>query len=200
MRPNVLILTLLGLGLGAARLAAQETGTPVFLAPYRAFQTSELAGYFSDPGAGWALEGTYRTGSGTADLGFRLGLADSDPGPTRFLVGMDFRDRLITHTESFPLDGALTLGLGGQISDQFSRGFIPIGISLGRRVELEGSQTSFVPYLHPILTPTFGDGPDDVLFSIGLGVDIRFNPRFDVRVAGALGDYDGISIGVGFLR
>ncbi len=195
-----LIPALLGLTLAATPLAAQETGTPVFLAPYRAFNTSELAGYFSDPGAGWALEGAYRVGRGAADIGFRLGLADSDPGPTRFLVGADFRDRVITHTESFPLDGALTVGLGGQIANNFSRGFIPIGLSLGRRVDLEGTQTSFVPYLHPILTPTFGDGPDDVLFSIGLGVDIRFSPRFDARIAGALGDYDGISIGAAFLH
>ena len=33
-----------------------------------------------------------------------------------------------------------------------------------------------------------------------LGVDIQFTPGFEFRVSGALGDYDGIAIGVAILR
>jgi O-succinylbenzoate synthase len=40
----------------ATNAAAQTVGTPVFMAPYRAFTKSEISGTFSDPGAGWALE------------------------------------------------------------------------------------------------------------------------------------------------
>ena len=40
------------LALAAGPLAAQETGTPVFLAPYRAFEKMEFGAMFSDPGVG----------------------------------------------------------------------------------------------------------------------------------------------------
>ena len=64
----------------AAPLAAQSTGTPVYHAPYRAFATSEVALSLSDPGAGFALEGSYRTGISTkSDLGLRAGLNDARP-------------------------------------------------------------------------------------------------------------------------
>jgi hypothetical protein len=180
--------------------AAQETGTPVFQAPYRAFTRSELGVSFSDPGSGVALEGFYRMGSGANDFGFRAGFWDAEGGDnTAFLIGGDFRTRVVTHTEDFPLDGALTLGFGASISDASSVGFIPVGISLGRRIELEDSETSFVPYMHPVLVPTFGDD-SELLFALGLGVDIKFTRSFDLRVSGAIGDYEGIAISAAWLR
>lgn len=187
-------------------LTAQTTGTPVFLAPRAAFRASELGGFFTDPGNGFTLEGMYRYGKGTYDVGFRIGVGDNDvevpggPSSTFFLAGLDFRQRVVNHTEAFPLDGALTLGIGGIFGDEITTGLIPVGISLGRRVDLEGTTTSFVPYFHPVLVPTFGDAEDSLQFGIGLGVDIKFSPRLDARVAAGLGDYDGISLGVSFTR
>lgn len=187
--------------------AAQTTGTPVFLAPLKAFRASEIGFFFTDPGAGFTLEGMYRVGRGPTDIGFRAGIGDNDtqipngPSSTYFLAGVDVRYRLVRATESFPLDGSLTLGLGANFGDGFTVGLIPIGISLGRRVNLEGTRTTFTPYFHPVLVPTFGDnGNDDILFGVGLGVDIEFSPRFDARLGAGLGDYDGISLGVSFTR
>ena len=185
---------------------AQTTGTPVFLAPYRAFRSSELGGFFSDPGNGFTLEAMYRAGKGSSDIGFRAGVGDNDvatpggPSSTYFLAGVDFRQRIVRASEGFPLDGALTLGVGGIFGDNITTGLLPFGLTLGRRVELEGTRTSFVPYFHPVLVPTFGDGQDDIQFGIGLGVDIQFSPRLDARVAAGLGDFDGISLGVSFTR
>ncbi|MGH7703220.1 MAG: hypothetical protein ACREMO_09005 [Gemmatimonadales bacterium] len=192
---------LLAMLLGAGLAAAQSTGTPVFAAPYRAFQSSEIGGSFSDPGGpGWALEGFYRRGYKKYDIGFRAGLADSKNTDTRFLLGGDFRARVLSHSEHFPLDGAVTLGLGGNFGNGVNVGYVPIGLSLGRRVLLEGSQTNFVPYVHPVVTPTFGDTNEDVLFTLGLGVDIKFNRNLDLRVSGAIGDLDGVGISLAFLR
>ena len=57
------ILVLALLAGAAAAAAAQETGTPIFRAPYRAFETHEFGGSLSDPeGASVALEGFYRYG------------------------------------------------------------------------------------------------------------------------------------------
>ena len=200
-----LLVGLFALALSAATAgaaAAQETGTPVFKSPYRSFTSSEYGATFSDPGiADWALEGFY--GYGRWDIGLRAGLVDAGD-ETGFVVGASARTRVLQSSETFPLDGALTLGIGGRFSDDFTSFFIPIGVSLGRRVMLEGSETSFVPYLHPVVVPVLGDdvGEDDVLLALGLGVDIKFSRSFDIRVAGAIGDdlYEGVSVGIAFIR
>jgi hypothetical protein len=197
-----LSLAVLALALGTP-LAAQTTGTPVFLAPYRAFDRVEFGGSLSDPGSGWALEGFYRFGAQRYDFGFRGGFADADNAETVFLAGVDFRTRVVDHSEEFPLDGAFTVGLGAAFGDGETVARLPVGISLGRRVLLEDSDVEFVPYIHPVLTPIFGDtGPDDgdIDFALGLGVDIRLTRRFDLRVSGALGDIEGLAVSFAFLR
>lgn len=201
MTKRVVGLLALALAVSAGSAAAQETGTPVFKSPYRTFTTSEVGAVFSDPGgAGWALEGFYGYGRGRWDVSFQGGFLDTDGGETVILLGADARTRVLESSESFPLDGALTLGVGANI-DGGTRLLIPIGLSLGRRILLEGSETSFVPYAHPVIVPVLGeDVADDVLVAVGLGVDIRFGRNFDIRVAGALGDYEGVSIGVAFVR
>ena len=192
-----LIVVSLVLAVGAR---AQSTGTPVFLSPHRLFTTYEVGGSFSDPGfGGWALEGFYRHGFKKFDIGIRAGLADSDNTETTFLIGGDFRMPLVANSKSFPLDGALILGLGGNLGDPGDVGYVPIGFSLGRRLLLENSQTSFVPYVEPVMTPTFGD-QSDLLWTLGLGVDMQFSTHFGVKVSGAFGDLDGISISASYLH
>ena len=200
MTKRVVGLLALALAVSAGSAAAQETGTPVFKSPYRTFTTSEVGVVFSDPGSGWALEGFYGYGRGRWDVSFQGGFRDTEADETVILLGADARTRVLESSESFPLDGALTLGVGANINGG-THLLIPIGISLGRRILLEGSETSFVPYAHPVIVPVLGeDVGDDVLVAVGLGVDIRFGRSFDIRVAGALGDYDGVSIGVAFVR
>lgn len=181
-------------------VVAQSTSTPVFLAPYRPFDRIEYGAQISDPGQGYALEGFYRFASKKYDIGFRGGFADADQAETTFLAGVDFRTRIVEHSVDFPLDGALTIGVGGQFGSGASLAFVPIGVSFGRLVELDQSDVQFVPYLHPILSPVFGDNDSGLDFRLGLGVDIRFNRRFELRVAGALGDPDGVSVGFSILR
>src|SRR5688572_30261180 len=110
------ILVLALLAGSAASAAAQETGTPIFRAPYRAFENHEFGASLSDPGEGvdFAVEGFYRYGKGQHDFGLRGGFADVDGSDTVFLLGGNFRTQIVNYSESFPLDGALTLGLGGQ--------------------------------------------------------------------------------------
>lgn len=184
----------------ASTLEAQSTLTPAFLAPYRSFNRLEFGGTLADPGPGYAVEGFYRFGQKRYDFGFRAGFADPGRGSSSFLAGVDFRTRVIDHTSDFPLDGAFTAGVGGRFGNGASQGYIPIGLSLGRRVQVEDSNVEFVPYIHPVLTPSFGDAASDLLFGLGLGVDVTFNKRFDVRVSGGLGDYSGIAISFAILR
>jgi hypothetical protein len=183
----------------ALPLGAQSTGTPVYQAPYRAFANSELGLSLSDPGSGFALEGSWRSSlSRRSDFGVRAGLADRGR-TTSLLVGGDYRYRALDHNDAFPLDGSLTLGVGIASGDGHTVGYLPIGFTMGRRVLVEGSEVSLVPYLHPVLTPTFGDA-DDVGFSLGFGLDARVTPRLDVRFSAAIGDQDGIAFTVAWLR
>ena len=187
----------------AGTSSAQETGTPVFKAPYRAFTSHELGVSLSDPGEGisLALEGFYRYGKDANDFSVRGGFADlNGSGGTRLLLGGDFRTQVVSYSESFPLDGSLTLGVGANLGDGTDAYYIPVGISLGRRFEMEGSSTTFVPYAHPVIVPRFGGGDSEVDFALGLGVDIRFSETWAIRASGGIGDIEGVGISVAYIR
>ena len=180
----------------ASQAAAQATGMPSFNAPYRAFTRSEIGLVISFPnGGGTAFEGAYRMSSGKFDLGFRAGMLDLGGGSsTILLVGAEARQRVVSHTVDFPLDGALVLGIGGWFSSGNSVLFVPVGLSLGRRIDPEGSSVSIVPYVQPTGTLVAGSGNSDFLFTLGLGADFRLSPRFDARISAGLGDLEGVSL------
>jgi hypothetical protein len=180
----------------ASNVAAQATGLPSFNAPYRAFRRSEIGLVLSFPnGGGTAFEGAYRVAHGKFDLGFRGGIfTPGGNGDSRLLIGAEARERVVTHTEDFPLDGALILGVGGQFSSGSSFAVIPVGLSLGRRIDPRDSKISIVPYAQPTGFLVAGNGTSDFLFSLGLGADFRLTPRFDARISAGLGDLEGVSL------
>jgi hypothetical protein len=204
MRRNVLAVLVL-LAAGAGVVSAQETGTPVFKAPYRAFDAHEFGANISFPeGADFGLEGFYTYGYNRFDIGLRGGIVTFD-GPlgedeTSVVLGASFRARVVEATQSFPLDGALTLGAGAVFGEGPDFVLIPVGISLGRRLALEGSRVSFVPYVHPVLVPRLGGGDDEVDFALGLGVDVRFSEALDLRVSAGIGEVEGVAFGLAFVR
>lgn len=195
MRRYLTLLFIAG-ALCASEAAAQATGMPSFNAPYRAFTRSEIGLTLSFPSGGaTGFEGVYRTSSGKFDIGFRGGILDgSGSGSTVLLVGVEARQRVLSHTTDFPLDGALILGVGGGFGSGNSVMFVPIGLSLGRRIDPEGSSVSIVPYVQPTGLLVAGSGNSDFLFALGLGADFRLSPRFDARISAGLGDLEGVSL------
>ena len=185
-----------------APLAAQSTGTPVFHAPYRAFDRYEIGANVSDAG-NIAIEGFYgfsHTGA-RWDFAIRAGVQDNgECCRAGLLLGLDARYRIIDQSEDFPLDGALITGAGAHLASGGSRLFIPIGLSLGRRVMFENSSSSLVPYVEPVIIPTFGDGDSDVGVALGLGADLRINRRFELRLGIGIGDIENFSVGFSFTR
>jgi hypothetical protein len=181
---------------------AQETGTPTFKGPYRAFTTYEFGAAFSDyEGVSFALEGFYRYGLGSNDLSLRGGFSDLNGSlGNQILVGGDFRAQVLAYGEGVPVDGSLTVGFGAAIGDGPDFFRLPVGISVGRRFQMEGSETTFVPYAHPVIIPRFGSGDDAVDFAFGLGVDIRFGGNLAVRASGGLGDIEGVGIGLAYIQ
>lgn len=202
MRRSVLAGLMLVLPLAVC--AAQSTNTPVYQAPYRAFANNEFAVSLAEPGTGFDLEGAYRTGfSNTIDAGIRGGIhhvpSDAFQGSqTNTLLGVDGRARVLTHSESFPLDGSVTLGLGFE-TGHGTVGYLPMGFAMGRRVLIEGSDISLVPYVQPVLTVLLGDA-SGTNFSLGFGLDARITPRLDLRFSAAVGNMSGIGLTAAFLH
>ncbi len=190
----ILALALFGI-VGSA--AAQATGMPAYHAPYRSFDRHEVGVAVSFPDYdGFALEGLFGFGYREFDLEARGGFYD--PGEleeTQVILGLSGRYRVLTHTEDFPLDGAVVTGIGAWF-DGTSTALIPIGLSLGRRLNVEDSEVSIVPYVEPVgLIVTAGD--DHFAFGLGLGADFRLSRKFDARLSVAFGDapLEGFSIG-----
>ncbi len=182
--------------------AAQASGLPSFNAPYRAFSDHEAGFAVSFPGVDdAAIEGLYRFGRGEFDIGIRGGILFIRNGPRDdeiVAVGVEARQRILTHSDDFPADGALIIGAGIQVGASYN--FIPsIGVSFGRRVDIEDSDISIIPYVQPNLWWFIGD-TDDIRFSLGLGADFRLSPRFDLRVSVGVGDIDGLSVGAVWIR
>ncbi len=174
---------------------AQETGMPVYWAPYRAFDQHEIGGTVSFPDGGTGFEGFYGFGAGKLDLGIRGGFWNPGEGvDTRILVGVHGRQRVITQSEDFPIDGAVVLGVGAQLVSEASVLLIPGGLSLGHRFDIENSDVSIVPFVQPTVFLKF-NGDDEVLFAFGFGADFRLSKALDARVSVGLGDLDGISLG-----
>lgn len=179
---------------------AQSTGTTAFAAPYRAFDAHEVGGTLSFPeGGGLAAEGLYGFGSGKFDIGLRGGFLNPDGGNTHILAGVNLRQRVLEHTETFPLDGALVFGIGGQFGD-LDQLNVPVGISLGRRLDVEDSEVSIVPFVQPTAFLTHNSFDTNLHFALGIGGDFRLSRMFDARVSVGLGDIQGISISAVWLR
>jgi hypothetical protein len=98
---------------------------------------------------------------------------------------------VLTHNEQFPLDGAIIAGLGFAF-DGGTFGNVPFGLSLGRRVDLENSEISLVPYVQPTGNFVFGEGTEEFGFSLGFGLDARLSRFFDARVSASFGTTYGI--------
>ncbi len=204
MKRSVAMAAVWALGI-AGSAAAQITSTPYFSAPYRAFNQHELGGTVSFLDGATAFEGLYGFGTGRIDVGVRGGFFEPDgPGNADFVAGVQGRGMFLSHTEDFPLDGSFVGGLGTQGFDHW---FIPGGVSFGRRIDVEGSPVSIVPYGQPTLIidyfPDRGDlGGDDIelLFTFGLGADVRVSRVLDLRVGIGLGDIEGVSLSAVWVR
>ncbi len=185
----------------ASAAASQATGTTAFNAPYRAFESHEFGGTLSFPeGGGVAAEGLYGFGKGKFDIGIRGGVWDPSAGDAIFLVGVNVRQRVLEHTDEFPLDGAVVFGGGAQFIPDLTTLLVPVGLSLGRRLDVEGSQVSIVPFVQPTAFLSHNSLDTGFNFALGIGGDFRLSRMFDARVSVGLGDMEGISISAVWLR
>jgi hypothetical protein len=180
------------LSLGAAAVQAQVF-TPTFQSTRRA---SDIGLYLSGGPGDLAVEGIWRRGFGTGDLGLRAGFADVGSGDV--LLGADWRQPLALGTA--PLDLALTFGAQGAFGDVDGIGG-QVGLDFGHTFAEPG--LSITPYIHPrlaIVSP-LSDNADaklDVLADVG--ADFDFAPNLSLRVGVNLGDGADWGIGLAWRR
>jgi len=178
----------------------QETGTPVFHSPYRSFLRYEFGAAASfQRGSQTGIEGHYRRGFGVVDGAVRAGIMVRDDVQDSFLFGLGTRIPLLDEAR-FPLRGALIAGAGLDVSGGVSL-WVPVGLSLGRRLNVEKSAVSLVPYVQPtVFFTSVGSG---VEAGLGLGLDLRLSSAFEFRVSGGFGTAgapEGVAVSAMWLR
>jgi hypothetical protein len=174
----------------------QPTGTTTFQGPYSSFARGEFGGIVSFPdGSSTALEGMYRFTAGSMPVSVQGGfLLPDGPNDAVFLAGVEAKYRVVAHTQSFPADGSLVFGIGGNFGNGAENILFPIGITFGRRLQVEDSEVSIVPFVEPMGWLVAGDAVDHFLLAFGAGAEFDLTPAFDLRVAFGLGDVDGVSL------
>jgi len=103
--------------------------------------------------------------------------------------------------DRFPLRGLLVTGAGLDINGGVSL-FVPVGLSLGRRLNVEKSAVALVPFVQPTVYFATAAG-DDVGAGVGFGIDVRASAGFAVRVAGGIGTSgapEGVALSIAWLR
>jgi hypothetical protein len=178
-------------------LAAQATGLPTFYAPRRAFGSSELGVTLSRPGGNAiALEGRVGARLERADINFRAGFVDpGGNGDASVLIGVEARIPVLGHSSTFPLDGSFIVGAGHRFDPGGGQTFVPLGLSLGRRLLLDGTALQLTPYLQPTMILI-----DDPFFAMGLGLDLKIRGIPEIRFNSSVGDMEGHSIGLFWAR
>jgi hypothetical protein len=178
--------------LAAQSLSAQATRTPAFFAPTRGFGDAEAGASVSDGGGsgGLGVEGRYGFALDKSDISLRAGFVDGgDAGSGSFVVGAEARVPVIGHDRSFPLDGALIFGVGHSFNDPAGATYVPLGLSLGRRIVLDGNDLQITPYVQP--TVIF---QNDSALGFGLGLDLHVRGAPDIRLNWGAGDLDGFAV------
>lgn len=183
-----------------AVLGAQETGTSVYHAPYATFVRYEFGATVSfQRGSQTGVEAYYRRGVGPVDVGFRAGRMIRDEVQDSFLFGLQVRVPLLPEERS-PVRGTIVAGAGLDVSGGTSL-WVPVGVSLGRRLLVEKSPVSLIPYVQPtVFFTTVGSG---VEAGLGLGLDVRLSSRFEFRVSGGFGtgvSPEGVAVTAAWLR
>lgn len=177
-----------------AEQARAQVFTPTFQSTRRG--GSDIGLYLSDGPGDLAVEGVWRRGFGSGDLGLRAGFADIGSGDV--LLGADWRQPLALGTA--PVDLALTFGAQGAFGDVDGIGG-QVGVDFGHTFAQPG--VSITPYVHPrlALVSALADNADaelDVLADIG--ADFDFAPNLSLRVGVNLGDGADWGIGLAWRR
>ena len=191
--------------LAAATPATAQLGYPSFQTPRIAAREFNFAVADVDAGVGagdltplvfqWREGTTPRT-----QLSADIGIADPEgPNTDLFLIiGGQYAREMARSRPDMPLDLLLTAGLFSQFGNDITFISIPVGLSVGHRFPLEGTQMAITPYAHPRVSIDHVDvGPVDdteVNINFDLGGNLEITPQIAIRLSATLGDAEALGI------
>lgn len=115
----------------------------------------------------------WREGIGMdTDFNLDVGFASPSGASTGFLIGAGIGQQVLRSTDEMPLDMVLTGGLYGAFASDGSVIRLPIGVSVGHRFPIQGTQMAITPFAHPRLSV-------DVCASDCAGVGTKLKVNFD---------------------
>jgi hypothetical protein len=182
--------------LAAVVMAAAPARAQVFTPTFQSTERSNDIGiYLSDGPGDLAVEGIWRRGFGTGDLGLRAGFADLGDG--ELLLGADWRQPLALGTQ--PVDVGLTFGGQAALGDVDAVA-VQAGLVFGHTFVEEGLHVT--PYVHPRLafTANLGNAGNELDVLADIGADFRFAPNLVLRVGVNIGDGADWGIGLAWRR
>ncbi|HUH14194.1 MAG TPA: hypothetical protein VMK65_13850 [Longimicrobiales bacterium] len=191
-------LVLLSLPGAAAAQAAWDT--PSFLPPAPG---DDIGAYYVQPDASdWGVVGIWRQ-QGNLNLGARLGVVQPSFGGAdlMWMAGGESWGTLLAAGAQLPVNVAWTLGFGASFGNGVTFARVPVGVSIGRWLDLGG--LAIQPYAHPrlgldIYAPDEGDSETELAFLADLGVDLALGSALTVRAGISLGDADAVGVGVAY--
>jgi hypothetical protein len=185
--------------LAAAVFTAAPARAQVFTLPFQSTERggSDIGIYLSDGPGDLAVEGIWRRGFGSGDLGLRAGFADVGDG--ELIIGADWRQPLALGTQ--PIDLALTFGGQAALGDVDALGG-QVGLLFGHTFTEPGLRVT--PFVHPRLALVSGlnNTNDDTELDVlaDLGADFSFAPNLTLRVGVNLGAGADWGIGLTWRR
>lgn len=175
------------LAMAAQPLRAQGWSYPSFQPPRLTVREFNF-GVADAGGPGTSLVFQWREQAGPRhQFSMEGGVADPDVGRADLIVfgGVGMAWQLSTASEEVPLDFLLTSGAYVAIGNG-TRFRVPVGISVGKRFDLEGSM-ALTPYIHPRLSVDLcsncGRG-SDVGVSFDLGANLELSRTISIRASG----------------
>ena len=193
---TALVLLLVGAADATAQDAPTLWDTPTFMGPRPG---SDLGVYLIDADYGdVGLQGIWRTSDGT-NLGLRAGFLDT-PGDAIVTLGAETWGDIAVQDADFPLDLSWTAGVGAWLNGSTVVS-VPVGVSIGRTIDIEGSNVSVQVYGHPRLgLAIYENAADDLDLDLGglfdLGADFHLSSDLAIKVAASFGDSDALGIGL----
>lgn len=182
-RASVLLVPFL-IVLAASRPAAgQAWDAPSFMPPH---PVDELGVFVLDPPfSDIGLVGLWRQ-SGDLGLGVRAGFLAREFEGGAFVVGSEFFTPLLRSTRGSPFEALLVLGAGATF-DEGILARIPLGVSIGARLENVAGDAALSPYVHPrVGLEILADDDESVTelaFMVDFGLDVEVTRSVTVRAA-----------------
>lgn len=193
---KILLAALVTVCVAPQAVRAQAAGYPA-LQPSRVVER-EYNFALTDFGGGTVLLAQWREALNgpRQQLTLEGGIVDG-PGEAALVLGGSFHYQLRRETADLPFDMVLGGGLGVTTGNGANNVYIPVGVSIGRRLAMRDGY-HITPFVHPRIAfnraSSGGVRSSETDIELDLGASFELNARMQVRLAIGLADATGVGL------